>query len=773
MSELKAQKSPRPLLAHVAAADFIGRDAELARLLTHLHKPQNGPLLLLSAPAVGASELLRQVYDGLFTDATGPMPCYFAWSRQLDRNAGAAARRFLQTLLSQWVAFYQRDAGLCHALLSAREIVELAPLADQDWLERYLASVEQARIASDETALVQLCLSVARRVRAHGTPLCLLFDDLDAAETLSDEVPLAAWLSEMLARAGAPSVSTVARRRLGENLTLREAVTMHLGPLDESAATALLERQAQLAGVALNAEMCAVLTAQLQCSPLFMDALTQAARLAQKPLTSLRSCQELYARELLGGRISRYFDSLWHTLAPAPATTRTLLHLLYENTLRGQRKAATESWRKRLGLADAPFYRLLPGLHAREWVVVSGNQVELEHVPCVWFDYLAARYRLEIEAAPRALVLADTLAELLKRAPQNMQRLYRRAHTPPLRAALTQFDGQQIPASLLQAQLFQDLYEDFEPEEIGPALASENERLTLPQMVYVAGSASYQTAWQLGNFNTSNNISDYEGRHAAEHCFVAHGFEDGRYTDADEVIWIAAYLPSKNAVKRETVKLWHEGLRRFALSLGLDVAHWWLLCPSGFAPEARAYLNEYNIYGSNAQQFEHLQAYLALTPTAAAWPSESYDFELAIPMTEESELVAVQALEEIARRVAIPTATLNQIKTALVEACINAAEHSLSPERKIYQQFKITPEALTITVSSRGIALPHLRGTALTVAPTPRTDNGANTERRGWGLQLIRTLMDDVVFERADDGTRLRMTKYFQPPKHSADVPPQ
>jgi anti-sigma regulatory factor (Ser/Thr protein kinase) len=35
-------------------------------------------------------------------------------------------------------------------------------------------------------------------------------------------------------------------------------------------------------------------------------------------------------------------------------------------------------------------------------------------------------------------------------------------------------------------------------------------------------------------------------------------------------------------------------------------------------------------------------------------------------------------------------------------------------------------------------------------------------ERRGWGLKLIRSLMDEVEFERVDDGTRLRMTKYLR-----------
>jgi anti-sigma regulatory factor (Ser/Thr protein kinase) len=54
----------------------------------------------------------------------------------------------------------------------------------------------------------------------------------------------------------------------------------------------------------------------------------------------------------------------------------------------------------------------------------------------------------------------------------------------------------------------------------------------------------------------------------------------------------------------------------------------------------------------------------------------------------------------------------------------------------------------------------------------PANLNGANSgseakeaaeERRGWGLKLIRTLMDEVEFERVDDGTSLRMTKYLRP----------
>ena len=35
-------------------------------------------------------------------------------------------------------------------------------------------------------------------------------------------------------------------------------------------------------------------------------------------------------------------------------------------------------------------------------------------------------------------------------------------------------------------------------------------------------------------------------------------------------------------------------------------------------------------------------------------------------------------------------------------------------------------------------------------------------QRRGWGIKLIKTLMDEVEFERVDEGTSLRMTKYLR-----------
>jgi serine/threonine-protein kinase RsbW len=126
-------------------------------------------------------------------------------------------------------------------------------------------------------------------------------------------------------------------------------------------------------------------------------------------------------------------------------------------------------------------------------------------------------------------------------------------------------------------------------------------------------------------------------------------------------------------------------------------------------------------------------------------------------MGEDNELIAANTAEQIAKRLTFRPEAINQIKTAVVEACINAFEHSFSPDRKIYQRFRLESDRLVVTISSRGVVPTNLNG-----ASSRSDTTEAAEERRGWGLKLIRTLMDEVEFEKVDDGTSLRMTKYIR-----------
>ena len=185
----------------------------------------------------------------------------------------------------------------------------------------------------------------------------------------------------------------------------------------------------------------------------------------------------------------------------------------------------------------------------------------------------------------------------------------------------------------------------------------------------------------------------------------------------------------------------------------------WLVSREGFSAEASELLEEREAFSACGEQLELLTARLGLAEGEEEGKSPADEFAIEFPAGDDTELVAANAVEQIARRMDFQPEAITQIKHALIEACINAAEHSLSPERKIYNRFRAEGDKLVITVSSRGLTVPA--GLSENGASSPEKGEGARG-RRGWGLKLIRQLMDDVEFERVDDGTRLRMTKYLR-----------
>jgi serine/threonine-protein kinase RsbW len=142
-------------------------------------------------------------------------------------------------------------------------------------------------------------------------------------------------------------------------------------------------------------------------------------------------------------------------------------------------------------------------------------------------------------------------------------------------------------------------------------------------------------------------------------------------------------------------------------------------------------------------------------------------FDLTVPMRDEAELVAARAVEQVAENMAFDTRSIGQIRLALIEACLNAFEHSGSDDRNVYINFVMQEDRLLIIVRDFG------RGFDPLEVPEPVIQNKLSSmgNRRGWGLMLIRKLMDEVVYEDASPGTTLRMVKYLPTPPTPAGVP--
>lgn len=756
-------RGERRILGRVEPEDFIGRASELERIV-RLAEESVRPrgLLVLTAPAAGVSELLRQSYDELFRRHEQLIPIYFAFSSD-DKTPARAARRFFHTFIQQLVAWRRQDTSQAVALQPLAELADQSAPGDYEWVEQLIESVERSR-DDDERALVRLCLSAPLRASARGARTLVMLDGLHLTERLKGETQLGPEIAQLFMRSDLPFVFAGLRRRLldvvgGESDGSEHFSKLRLEKLADDDARALVERLTERASIALNDQTRDLIVQQLGGKPFFITSLVQSARDKEIELTTFLNCQQLYVDELMGGRLYRHFDSVMENITgTASSSRRALIRVLYESKVNDGSRAQVETWRKRLGVEADQLQQIIRELHVNELASLNANFIEVGNGSFAWGDYLSTRYRMEVAAEPRALVVAETLLETLKRAPQTMARHYRRAAALGLRELLQRFNGQRVPASLLHYDRFSRAYKGLEPEAVASGLDAETDLVRLPQIVQAGSCAAFYPPMQA--------VCD------EERCAVAPGFDAGTYTDANEVVWIAAEIESKLEAGRGITEVWCDRLMSVARACGFHRVRLWLVAPEGFSAEASELLAEREAYGSSRHQLELLTARINSDLSPAVKAEENPDeFELVIPMGEDTELIAATTVDQIARRINFQPEAINQIKTALVEACINAAEHSLSPDRKIYQRFRLESDKLVVTVSSRGVVPPNFRGQNGLKGRASNNGNdeqnapgSSSSERRGWGLTLIKSLMDEVEFERVDDGTRLRMIKYLRSP---------
>jgi len=736
------------ILGTVSRDDFVGRDAELREIVQRASPvaDRNG-LLVLAAPGVGAAELLRQTYDQLFARRGDPVPIHFAF-KQSEEPPLDTARRFFQNLLQQYIAYRRVDPSLCSARMTFHELLEFALPGDYELVSELIEGFERER-AGDPRDFVRFCLNAPHRLAVAGRRIFHLIDCTQLSTHSKDEVMVAREVADALTRAKEPFALAGLRRQVvnlaqGTDEGHDAKETMHLERLSDGSARRLVELLAGRYQVETNEPTRDLIVQQLNASAFFIQALIQAARESKTPLTSFLNCQRLYVDELMGGQIQRHFDRILDSAAPNPQTKRTLLRVLFESASTEARKPSLWAWKKRLGADPAEFERIVDALHVHELANSSGAFVEVNADSDVWMDYLRAHYRSEVAGEARALIVATTLLESLKRAPQAMARKYRREAALGLHGLISGFNCQNVPASLFHYDRFA-VHKGEDAETVDAALDAESDLIRLPQIVYAAGCNAYVQAVPCDG----------------ERCAVAHGFEAADYTDENEVVWLAAEIDSKLEATRELTKEWCDRLASVARECGFGRVRLWLIAPEGFSPEACELLDKREALGSSRQQVDLLAARIN---AASKEESESRpnEYEMVIPMGADTELIAAHTVEQIARRVHFSSEAINQIKTALIEACINAAEHSLSPDRKIYQRFRVENDKLVVTVASRGVVPANRSGQNGQQAGV--TDEKEDAKgRRGWGLKLIQTLMDEVEFERVDDGTQLRMTKYLRP----------
>ncbi|KXK03768.1 MAG: anti-sigma regulatory factor [Acidobacteria bacterium OLB17] len=700
--------APEKIFSSVAADRFIGRGEELARLIAHA--ADGGILDLHAAPNAGSSELPAAGLRPLLSDGKRDRPILF----RLRRGEALAdmARRWAREFVTQAAAFRQHLPGLIAANPEIHELIGIVPESDRAWAESV------ASLAAGGASAESL-LAVPFRAAADGVKSFVLVDEFDAA---TDET--ATVLRRILGRSAAASVLCFARRHRPRT---EPSVRLHLDQLSEHAAGELVAAYAAEKHVSLEDEVRDLAVLLTGSRPVFLRAVVDAAAANDASLTTFASLAKVYTDELFGIGIGRRIDRELDAAAGESGLEKAVFERLRSVSDGGSERE--EDWCASLGILVSECDAILTRLHEREFLTRAAGRVHFAAGDRILVDYLHARTELETSGKTRARVVAETLSANVARGPQLLARRYRRDATLGLRELLAEFAGQSVAAVSIDAAKFDAELKGRSEDEQLAHIAATPERFVLPQIFFTVHAADI--------YPSIGRVAD------TERTAIAFGTS----ASGDEMVWLAAEFDSKLAASLDLTEYWLDRLEMAAIASEFKNYRIWLITREGFDDAATHAIAERAAFGSTHRQIELLRTELRLPGKRR----EAAAYEVTIPMGGDTEIVAASFAEDIAERQGFSPRAINQIKTALVEACINAEEHSLSPDRKIRITLVPLRDRLEITVSNRGVRLKDRR-----------PDGGEGTsERRGWGLGLIAKLSDSVEVLPTDDGTSLRITKYL------------
>ena len=131
---------------------------------------------------------------------------------------------------------------------------------------------------------------------------------------------------------------------------------------------------------------------------------------------------------------------------------------------------------------------------------------------------------------------------------------------------------------------------------------------------------------------------------------------------------------------------------------------------------------------------------------------------LTLPMVSDMEIAASKTAAELAESMVMSDDKVDEVRMAVVEACINAFEHSDAEDRKVYVNLAVIgtaePQELQITIRDTGV------GFQVDQLVEPRIEEKLKAEsKRGWGLKIIDGLMDEVRIDSDVHGTTVVMRK--------------
>ncbi len=123
--------------------------------------------------------------------------------------------------------------------------------------------------------------------------------------------------------------------------------------------------------------------------------------------------------------------------------------------------------------------------------------------------------------------------------------------------------------------------------------------------------------------------------------------------------------------------------------------------------------------------------------------------EIHVPNEFGSEKIAMERIASEAKKLGFSPKRIEDLKTAVSEACLNAMEHGnkMNTSTKVDVYLSINRKKLKVAVGDNGKGIKK-------EIETPNIDEKIEGKgnTRGWGLFIIKNLIEDVTYESKSDG---------------------
>jgi serine/threonine-protein kinase RsbW len=733
--------------------EFFGREEELASLLRVCLEGKSGigaSVMIYGPPNVGKTSLLLKLKYDLQASSEGtapprPFPFYFSFSKILSHPL-ALSQHFLQEYLWQLLVFlgdsppaaFDTDA-MCERLGSYGLV---------DYRQFLLAHRRFAERGDGLSALVN-AFSLPFLSGGEIFYPVFLFDDFQYTCKLQN-IPDGAILSilrpyiksghfPMILSGSSPGHVTASLKREGlfGSFHLMEVAGLSAAA-SEKMWTSLFERRK----IRLPESIQVRAAARLGHIPIYQRMFVEEVSFRNVQVADEIGFENLFALSVTEGKLNRYWREFFENAFPDRGERGRAIKFL-KRVLCDQFPLDTfEGALSLLGGSAEESGRILATLEFKGLLKSDFEQLRFIADP-VLADFLYWAFERGVLGKSGSQVAAALVQAKLSRVSPEVAEGEREKRAASTKELIRRWDGREVPMLLFQFGGFRDRFGGKGLLEVVIGLEKEPQKIRLPRISSV--STGYRAR---------------RGGPRFDFDLVAYGFLDAEFSEENLVLW-AVEVSTEKTLAVNTVEHFENRCRLLSLEKRLKPGQLrkWILFEGAVDPAVLERVDRYGILLTHRSQMrlflnlfgmEELGVPAEERRTGEPPPgAEPLEFELVLPMKADTEVVAARVAEEVAAYASLDKDTVDRIKMALIEACINAFEHSGAQSGKVRLRYVLSPEKIELFVQDEGKGF---RGGG----------GGEESKRnRGWGLKLIRELVDDVEISTGDRGTTVRMVKYL------------